>query len=43
MHYLHFTNDEQCQEMRFEKESRYYLLRLEKDLLEDWTITASNG
>lgn len=43
LHYLHFTNIEPRQDMRFEKESRYYLLRLEKDLLEDWTITASNG
>lgn len=29
--------------MRFEKESRYYVLRLEKDLLGDWIILAING
>lgn len=31
------------QAARFEKESRYYVIRLEKDLLEDWTITIVNG
>ncbi|WP_298627204.1 WGR domain-containing protein [uncultured Legionella sp.] len=29
--------------LRFEKESRYYELRLSKDLFEDWTLTTSNG
>lgn len=29
--------------LRFEKESRYYELRLTKDLLEDWIVTTSNG
>lgn len=28
---------------RFEKGSRYYILRLEKDLLDDWTVIAING
>ena len=30
-------------EMRFKKESRYYVLRLEQDLLGDWVIQAING
>lgn len=29
--------------LRFEKESRYYELRLDQDLLEDWTLITSNG
>jgi hypothetical protein len=28
---------------RFEKEPRYYVIRLSKDLLEDWVITVING
>jgi len=28
---------------RFEKESRYYVIRLSQDLLEDWVITLVNG
>ncbi|BCA97346.1 hypothetical protein TUM19329_37070 (plasmid) [Legionella antarctica] len=28
---------------RFEKDTRYYALRLSKDLLEDWVITLING
>ena len=28
---------------RFEKESRYYVIRLGQDLLEDWVITLVNG
>ena len=30
-------------EMRFEKDSRYYLMRLEKDLFDNWTISVING
>jgi hypothetical protein len=30
-------------EVRFEKDSRYYVIRLTKDLLEDWVITLING
>ena len=30
-------------EVRFEKDSRYYVLRLSQDLLEDWVITLING
>jgi predicted DNA-binding WGR domain protein len=29
--------------LRFEKESRYYEIRLSKDLLEDWILIISNG
>lgn len=29
--------------IRFEKDSRYYVIRLSKDLLEDWVITLING
>ena len=28
---------------RFEKDTRYYVIRLSKDLLEDWVITLING
>ena len=28
---------------RFEKDSRYYVIRLHKDLLDDWVITLING
>ncbi|HCX3308475.1 TPA: WGR domain-containing protein, partial [Legionella pneumophila] len=28
---------------RFEKESRYYVIRLTKDLLDDWVIILTNG
>lgn len=43
VHFLDFKNREVNHAARFEKESRYYVLRLEKDLLDDWTITAING
>ncbi len=29
--------------IRFEKNTRYYTLSLEQDLLDDWTITVTNG
>jgi hypothetical protein len=29
--------------LRFEKDTRYYELRLAKDLLNDWTLITSNG
>ncbi|HEM7073803.1 TPA: WGR domain-containing protein [Legionella pneumophila] len=34
---------EQYHAARFEKESRYYVIRLSKDLLGDWVITLVNG
>lgn len=42
-HLLCFESREDYHAVRFEKESRYYVIFLEKDLLEDWTITAING
>lgn len=38
-----WSRKEAYQAVRFEKESRYYVILLEKDLLEDWTITIVNG
>lgn len=31
------------QEIRFEKDSRYYIIRLTKDLFDDWVIVLVNG
>ena len=42
-HYLNFKQKELYHTARFEKETRYYVIRLEHDLLGDWIITASNG
>ena len=41
--YLNFKQKELYHAARFEKETRYYVIRLENDLLGDWIITASNG
>jgi hypothetical protein len=41
--YLNFKQKELFHAARFEKETRYYVIRLENDLLGDWIITASNG
>lgn len=43
LHYFNFSLKEARYEMRFEKDKRYYVIRLEKDLLDYWTITAING
>jgi DNA-binding cell septation regulator SpoVG len=43
VHLVHWTSKESYHEARFEKESRYYVLRLSKDLLGDWIITLING
>lgn len=32
-----------CRYARFERGSRYYEIRLEKDLLDDWVIVIING
>lgn len=40
---LQFQNKECYHELRFEKNSRYYVIRLSKDLLGDWVITLING
>ncbi|CZP12988.1 WGR domain [Legionella pneumophila] len=42
-HYLNFKQKKLYHAARFEKETRYYVIRLENDLLGDWIITASNG
>lgn len=42
-HWVQVDNFESYHEMRFEKDSRYFVLRLDKDLFSDWTITAING
>lgn len=41
--FLDFRKKDTYHSARFEKDSRYYVLRLEKDLFNDWTITAING
>ena len=41
--YLNFKQKELYHAARFEKETRYYVIRLENDLFGDWIITASNG
>jgi predicted DNA-binding WGR domain protein len=38
-----YNNDEKYHFARFEKDTRYYLISLEKDLFEDWIITLING
>ncbi len=38
-----FFKKEPYHYLRFEKDSRYYELRLTQDLLEDWTLITSNG
>lgn len=40
---LRFSTLEYYTAARFEKESRYYVIRLSKDLLGDWIITLING
>lgn len=42
-YFLDFRQKEVYHAARFEKGSRYYVLRLEKDLLGDWTIRVVNG
>jgi len=43
LHLLDCAAKKHYHEARFEKESRYYVIRLSKDLLEDWVITLING
>lgn len=43
LHLIHWTPGEYYHAARFEKESRYYVIQLSKDLLEDWVITLING
>ena len=41
--YLNLNHSNSFHAARFEKETRYYSIQLERDLLGDWTIVASNG
>lgn len=43
VHYLNFRPKKLYHAARFEKETKYYHIRLEQDLLEDWVITVCNG
>lgn len=43
VHYLNFQDKELYHAARFEKATRYYVIRLEKDLLDDWVINICNG
>ncbi len=43
LHLIDWTYDECYHAARFEKDSRYYVIRLSKDLLEDWVIILTNG
>lgn len=43
LHLVDYAPRECYHAARFEKESRYYVIRLSKDLLEDWVITLVNG
>lgn len=43
LHLVDYAPKECYHSVRFEKESRYYVIRLSKDLLEAWVITLING
>lgn len=43
VHLINFTDREVFHAARFEKGTRYYTIRLEKDLFDDWTINVING
>lgn len=43
LHLIKWQPKECYHAARFEKESRYYVIRLSKDLLDDWVITLING
>lgn len=43
VYHLDFQRKERYHAARFEKDTRYYVIRLSKDLLEDWIITLING
>ena len=42
-HLVDFTMRETYHAARFEKDTRYYVMRLEKDLLDDWVVVVING
>jgi len=37
------NNEPSWQSIRFEKDTRYYTIRLEQDLLEDWVVAITYG
>lgn len=43
LHVIDFSIQEVYQAARFEKDTRYYVIRLEKDLFDYWTITIVGG
>ncbi|WP_242605387.1 WGR domain-containing protein [Fluoribacter gormanii] len=43
VHCINFQTKECYHSARFEKGTRYYVIRLEPDLLGDWTLYVSNG
>lgn len=43
VHYLSYKTKECYHTTRFEKATRYYVIRLERDLLGDWTLFVTNG
>lgn len=43
LNYFCFEQNDMWYQLRFEKEKLYYSLCLEKDLLEDWTLSISQG
>ena len=43
VYHLDFQRKERYHAASFEKDTRYYVIRLSKDLLEDWIITLING
>lgn len=40
---LNFNNQRTYHNIRFEKDTRYYSMCIEKDLLDDWVIVVING
>lgn len=42
-HLINYASQEAYHSARFEKASRYYVIRLSQDLLDDWVITIING
>ncbi|EHL32378.1 hypothetical protein [Legionella drancourtii] len=43
LHLINWAPKDTYHTARFEKDMRYYVIRLSKDLLDDWVITLING
>ncbi len=43
LHFLDFATGDPWHLIRFEKDTRYYSILLEKDLLDDWVLVVTNG